>query len=124
MPDPGITQSRSTTRSPVIRPRPDIPASPVIRAPGYPAEPGYSGSYLPAPYVDALDQPGQYVTSSYQPGQYEADQYEAGQYEAEPYEAGQYEAAAVPDRPVRSPAVPARPGEPVRGGPDRYGEAP
>jgi hypothetical protein len=88
-------------------------------APGYPGEPSFSGSYLPAPYADALDQPGQYITSSFQPDQYEADQHEAGQYEAEQYEAGQYQTSRY-EAPLYQPG----PGEPVRGGLDRYGEAP
>jgi hypothetical protein len=86
-------------------------------ASGYPGEPRHSGSYLPAPYADALDQPGQYATSSFQPDQYEADQLEADRYEAGQYEAGQYQTS-------RYEAPLYQPGAPVRGGLDRYGEAP
>jgi hypothetical protein len=91
---------------------------------GYSAEPGYPGSYLAAPYVDALDPPGQYVARSYQPDQYEANQYQPNRYQAEQYEAEPYEAAAYQTSQYEAAAYQPGPGEPVRGEPDRYGETP
>jgi hypothetical protein len=110
---------------PGYRPAPGHPAEPGYpAAPAYPAEPGYSGAYLPAPYVEALDQPGQYATSSYQTDQYEAIQHQADQYQADQYEPDQYQATAYPTSQYEASPYQPGPGEPVRGGPDRYGEAP
>jgi hypothetical protein len=123
--EPGHYAEPEYDPEPGYPPAPGYPAEPGYPpAPSYPAEPGYSGAYLPAPYVDALEQPGQYATSSYQSEQYETNQYETNQYETDRYDADQYEAAAYQTNRHEAPAYLPGPVELVRGGLDRDGEAP
>ena len=125
---PGHYEEPEYDADPGYPPAPGYPGDPGYQAaPGCPGEPRYSGSYLPAPYADALDQPGQYVTNSFQPDQCEADQLEADQYEAEEYGAGQFEAGQFEAEQYQTSRYEAplyQPGEPVRGGLDRYAEPP
>jgi hypothetical protein len=66
--------------------------------PGYPDEPRYSGPYLPAPYVDAPDQPGQYE-APYEDDPGDSDPFGDG------FAGGAPETAVSPARPAPVPVA-------------------